>query len=212
LKAIVYKKTAAASLAPSGMVNPARRIDVEIVHEEWRPVVGRFKDCGYEVSNYGRVRRTVDAQRWSSRGHAPLSGRLLAQRRSNRYTAVRLRKHGKQLIVRVHRLVAEAFLPNPENKLCINHKDANRENCHISNLEWCTQKENNAHSRLFYGRVKKPRTPQKRLTLKEQLLIVRRRVRGTSAVSLAVEFGVTTETIRRTVARANEWSVAFQGN
>ena len=49
----------------------------------------------------------------------------------------------KRLDKYVHRLVAEYFIPNPEGKKCINHKDCNRSNNHIDNLEWCTHKENN---------------------------------------------------------------------
>ena len=53
---------------------------------------------------------------------------------------------GKAVTVKAHRLIAQTFLPNPENKQYVNHKDGNKKNNAISNLEWCTAKENANHA------------------------------------------------------------------
>lgn len=58
------------------------------------------------------------------------------------YEYVLMVKNGKYKQYKVHRLVAEAYIPNPENKPFVNHKDCNRSNNCFANLEWCTQKEN----------------------------------------------------------------------
>ena len=111
--------------------------------ENWRNIPG-YED--YEVSNYGRV-RSLD--RVDSRGRK-LKGKELKQSVSKHgYKRVCLYKNGKAQSVRVHRLVAMAFLPNTNNLSCVNHKDENKANNHLSNLEWCTYKYNSN-----YGTVK----------------------------------------------------------
>ena len=62
------------------------------------------------------------------------------------YLRVGLSKEGKTKYFWIHRLVAETFISNPQNKPCVNHKDCNTSNNNVDNLEWCTYKENN-----FYG-------------------------------------------------------------
>lgn len=62
------------------------------------------------------------------------------------YNRVCLRKNGTPKVVHLHRLVAAAYIPNPNNKPCINHIDGNPNNNHISNLEWCTHAENMQHA------------------------------------------------------------------
>lgn len=64
-------------------------------------------------------------------------------------------KDGKTETRRVHRLVAEAFIPNPENKSDVNHIDFNRSNNCVENLEWTTRQENCLHSAANYSKAKK---------------------------------------------------------
>lgn len=63
---------------------------------------------------------------------------------ANGYLTVDLYKDNKSQKVTVHRLLAEAFIPNPDNKPCIDHKDGNRQNNELSNLRWATFSENNS--------------------------------------------------------------------
>jgi hypothetical protein len=69
------------------------------------------------------------------------------------YRNVCLSSKGKVITFLVHRIVANAFIPNPENKPCVNHKDGNKSNNDISNLEWCTYSENEKHSYSALGKI-----------------------------------------------------------
>lgn len=110
----------------------------------------------YMVSDEGNV-KSVD--RYTERQHQFFAGRMIAQRDSSKshvrsktkYKSVTLFDNGKQVDVEVHRLVATAFIANPENKKWVNHKDGNGANNRAENLEWCTPSENMQHSVIVLG-------------------------------------------------------------
>ena len=119
--------------------------------EEWREVEG-FPN--YEVSNLGNVR---SKDRISVRNGSPsyMKGRPLQPRDIDGYKRVVLYRGNRNCHQQfwVHRLVATAFIPNPENLPCINHKDENRSNNRASNLEWCTHKYNSNYGTAIERRV-----------------------------------------------------------
>ena len=94
--------------------------------EEWRSVVG-FN--GYFVSNFGRVKNK--------------NNKILSANVVNGYLRVRFTINKKIYRLLVHRLVAQAFIPNPLNLPCVNHKDENKLNNCSNNLEWCNHTYNN---------------------------------------------------------------------
>ena len=106
--------------------------------EEWRGING-FPN--YEVSNMGRV-RSIDHVDNLGRS---ISGRILKQCYDglHHYLHVNLCNNGTNLTRNVHRLVAETFLENPDGLPEVNHKDENKGNNAVSNLEWCDHVYNN---------------------------------------------------------------------
>lgn len=104
---------------------------------EWRPVVGYD---GYLVSNTGLIK--------SLKFKKP---RILKNQKNRfGYLYINLKKNRKGYLLRVHRLVAQAFIDNPLNLPCVNHKDECKTNNNVENLEWCTQKHN-----VNYGNAQK---------------------------------------------------------
>jgi hypothetical protein len=105
--------------------------------EIWRDAPGY--EGAYQVSTLGRVRNTK-------------SGRVLRPHEQGRgYLQAMLSKQGKRSHPLVHRLVALAFVPNPENKPQINHKNGNKKDNRPENLEWCTMSENLLHRHRVLG-------------------------------------------------------------
>lgn len=105
-----------------------------MTNERWRPIRG-FP--GYEVSDHGRVKSLAREYHYGS--HDDM---ILAQGDRHGYRCVTLFRDGKRHYKSVHRLVADAFIPNPDMLPIVNHKDETRSNNRADNLEWCTHKYN----------------------------------------------------------------------
>jgi hypothetical protein len=119
------------------------------VKEKWEPIVGY--EGFYEVSNWGRIRSVPRVIFTVNRKNASYKriikgGLLKLNTKWSGYPRVKLTRNSEYTKHSVHRLVAEAFLPNPDNKPCVNHKNGIRTDNYYHNLEWATYQENSQHA------------------------------------------------------------------
>lgn len=107
--------------------------DKERLEETWKRINGYEE---YEISNLGRVKSFKRDRK----------GKIMKPKFSGEYLAVTLCADGQQERKTIHRLVAEHFIPNPSGLPWVNHKDGNKLNNKVTNLEWVTPSENNNHA------------------------------------------------------------------
>ena len=130
--------------------------------EYWKPVVGY--EGLYEVSNFGRVkrlRRLITNQYNSFYIEEKI---LKPQKNRCGYLYINLYKNGIMKHITIHKLVAEAFIDNPDNLPQVNHKDENKANNNVNNLEWCDRKYNQNYGtrnkriseKMINGKLSKP--------------------------------------------------------
>lgn len=126
-----------------------------MLNEIWKDI----PNLPYEISNFGVVRRKEGTKlNWKANSY-------VRPYKMKGYVAVHLYKNSRCYRFLVHRLLAEAFIPNPLNKPFINHIDGNRENNSLDNLEWCTHQENIQHA-YDTGLVKADRNLTQRIKKK----------------------------------------------
>ena len=114
--------------------------------EKWKEIV-LFNGLKIKVSNTGKI-KTLDHKTLRKNGRIDnRKGKILKPKIDKYgYEAIVLTKDGIRKYYTVHKLVATAFIPNPQNKPTVNHKDGNKRNNCVSNLEWATFKEQKVHA------------------------------------------------------------------
>lgn len=112
--------------------------------EQWKAVAGY--EGLYEVSNFGRVKSLGNDKKKKEKILSPGVN-------SREYLKIGLRKDRTRVTHSIHRLVAAAFIDNPDGKRTVNHKDGNKKNNNVTNLEWATDSENVKHSYASLGRA-----------------------------------------------------------
>ena len=143
----------------------------------------------YQISNYGNV-KSLPKERRNRRGVYIQKEKLLSlTNTSTGYKKVELVKDGKRKGFKVHRLVAQAFIPNPDEKPQVNHIDGDKTNNYVDNLEWATASENSIHAYNTGLNSNK-----KELNENE---IVSMYMNGTTKEDIAKQYGVSNAVIKR---------------
>lgn len=154
--------------------------------EVWKQITIHELRGVYMVGQLGRIKKLGFYLK--STGEWRPSFILTPQKTKKGYYRVNLSRDGYQRGFYVHRLVAMFFVDNPDNKPCVNHKDGDKANNHYTNLEWCTDAENNQHAKemgLFYGSNSKIPKDQRRFIQANFFKVGRK--------ALAEMFGLTEE-------------------
>lgn len=173
--------------------------------EIWKQVVGYES---YLVSNLGNVKSKQRVVHRSDGGVRNMKSKVLKPGTlPNGYKQVILSVGGEYFSKRVHRLVAESFIENSDNKPDVNHKNGVTSDNRVENLEWCTESENTRHSYTNLGRMPTHgETHNKAILTLEQVREIRKKqsLAKRSCAKLGREYGVDRTTISK-IINGNNW-------
>lgn len=166
------------------------------MEEIWKPIPGYERI--YEASSLGRIRSIDRISVWQRKNgtvvNRPVKGREILPQPDGRknYHHVNLCKNGKQKICQVHRLIANTFIPNPNNYPEVNHIDENKTNNAVSNLEWCDHKYNNNYGSKLHS-TRGSNNPQSKIsseTVKEIRALYKDRDKEYGLTPLVRKYGI----------------------
>lgn len=171
--------------------------------DEWREIKGM--EGIYDVSRDGRVRSRARLVRGSRGGLRPIPARILRPRIIRGYCYVSLQAAGTVAQVSIHRLVAAAYLPETGGRRFVNHKDGDKKNNNVENLEWVTTSENNKHAFNAGLRSNAGEANSNSVLTDDQVRDIRRRLdQGETCASIARNYSVTDRAISR-IKRRKCW-------
>lgn len=150
------------------------------------------------VEEFKNYRTDEDGNVWNAKRNHILAKDL----HKSGYYRVRLCQDNKKYSKFIHRMVAQKYIPNPENKPEVNHKDSDRLNNHASNLEWVTSSENSMHSFTYGSRVAIKGTNKKLSKLTDEDVLEMRKIYANNKIShieLGKKFGVSGSTCGRII-------------
>ncbi|EHV3815215.1 HNH endonuclease [Salmonella enterica] len=148
----------------------------------------------YTIYEDGKVQRTNSDNNMCAPSYV---GRFLTPETTKKgYQRVTLCRHGKTKRFQLHRLIALVHLPNPDNLPCVNHKDGNKQNNHVTNLEWCSYSENEQHSYDKLNKIASRGDEHYQAKLTEEIVREIRTIIDPPFTKLAKEFGVNKSTIQ----------------
>lgn len=166
--------------------------------EIWIKMVGF--DLPYEISSYGRIRTPHINYKNFYRIKSPFI-------EPSQYVRIGLKKNQQYKNYSIHRLVCQYFIPNPNNYPVVNHKDGNKSNNIVDNLEWCTHEFNSKHA-VSIGKIvgqKGENNPMSRFTNKQIIEIRKLYKAGVSMSRLAILTNTNTSHISN-IVKYNSWN------